>query len=284
MRLARQPFTVVAVLLVIALGIPLASDTPSAAATTLSFSPVRPIVGEYTWVRGKLSTRVVRPVRLQYYKSGTGWTVLPFKYQGDGALGRTFSGGSFRFRPRGVLPYRSFRVVAPRVRINGTWYAAQVSSARRLYAVRQTASARLVPAPIGQSKDTTVQGLTPVHASFSPVRRGRGVTLQRYSGGGWRNVGSSVQDTRGTATFNINTTYAQRYNHRVVAASYNGARYLPSAYSKALVKTLRFEDNFGGSTLSTKRWGYRQLGDRNPNGQRACAESSKSAVRVANGT
>ena len=284
MRLARQPLTAVAIVLVIALGIPLASDTPSAAATTLSFSPVKPIVGEYTWVRGRLSTGVVRPVRLEYYKSGDGWTVYPLRNQGDGALGRTFSGGYFRFRPRGAAPYRLLRVVAPRVQVNGRWYAAQVTSSRRLYAVRQTAALRLVPAPIGQAKNTTTTDLVPAHAVFSPIRAGRKAILQRFSGGSWRSVGTAAQNARGFATFNVPRASAETYNHRVVAASYNGAPYIKSAYSKVVIKTRRFRDEFSGSALDTAKWSHRQLGLRNPAGKRVCSEASRSAVQVANGT
>ena len=285
MRLARRPIAAITIVLTLALGIPLASDTPAAAATTLSFSPAQPMARELTWVRGRLATRVVRPVNLQYYKPGAGWTILPLRYQGDGALGRTFSGGYFRFRPRAIAPYRSWRVVAPRVRINGRTYSGIISTAKRMTTVAQSASIRLVPAPIGQLQNTTTTDAIPVNLAFRPIRRGRVVYLQRFVSGGWRKVVSGRQDARGYATFLINKNAATSYSHRAVAASYNGAGPAVSAGSgKLTIKTKRFADEFTGSALNTNKWGYRQLNERNPAGKRACSESSRNAVEVANGT
>ena len=280
MRRARQSFSKIAIVLILALGIPLAAESPSLAATTLSFAPVRPMAGEYTYIRGKLTTRVNRPVQLQYY-TGSRWARL--------ASSKTFwargTGGHFRFRPRAPIAVSSrlFRVFAPRVVINGSTYRYQYTSPRRMYTIRQAASLRVVPAPIGQAMDPRVTNLRPASARFSPIRRGRRVTLQRYSNGAWRFVTSRVQDGRGLATINIPASVAANYAHRVVAAPFNGAaaRISPVA-RRSTIRPRIFSEEFLGTALNRAKWNYRILGSRDAN-NRACSESSKQSVRVANG-
>ena len=270
MHRPRQPYVAAAVVLIIALGIPLAADTPAAARTALSVSPSNPVHKEYIRIRGRVTTANARPVRLQFYKSGAGWRNL--------ANGRSGSAGYFRFQTRAIGPSRVYRVVAPRVTINGRTYSAQVTRARRVYTVTPRSSVRLVPAPIGQSKSTTVGYLTPVNTAFTPARRGRTVYLQRYSRGAWRTIAKSAQDAGGRSTFNISTPYARNYYHRAVAATHNGATVVVSKGYYARIRQRRFVDDFRKSSLDTDKWGYRQVGLRH--GKRMCAESSRSAVSI----
>ena len=272
MRFARQPFVTIAVVLIVALGVPLLADAPADAQTRLLVSPHNPVHREFIAIRGSVTTANARPVRLQYYKSGVGWRNLDERRSGDA--------GYFRFRTRAIAPARTFRVVAPRVTIGGRTYSGQITRARRVETVRPTASVRLVPAPVGQSKSTTVKYLTPVHTAFTPARRGRPVFLQRYAEGAWRTVAESVQDSRGRSTFNIATAAARNHYHRAVAASFRGARYVVSKGYYARTRQLRFVDDFRTASLDPAKWSYRQVGTRNPAGHRACAESSRSAVSI----
>ena len=272
MSLTHRSVASVTVLLLVALGLPLIADTPAEAQTVLRVAPSDPVHKEYIFIRGRVSTQNARPVRLQFYKSGVGWRVL--------AKAKSGSAGYFRFRTRAIGPERVYRVVAPRAGGN----AREVTRARRVRTVTPRASIRLVPAPIGQAKNTTTRYLTPVNMAFKPARRGRVVKLQRYSSGAWRTIDSGVQNRRGYATFNINTKYARNYYHRAVAVTHNGASYVVSKGYYARTKQLRFRDDFSGTALDLNRWAYRQVGSRNPAGMRACSESSRSAVSVASGS
>ena len=275
-RRVGQPLSKIAIVLILALGVPLAAQAPVVAATALTFAPVRPIAGEYTYIRGKLTTRVNRPVQLQYF-TGSRWVRL--------ASSRTFSGGSFRFRPRAPITVTSrlFRVFAPRVVINGTTYRYQYSAQRRMYTIRQTASVRIVPAPIGQALNPAVSNLRPANMRFTPIRPGRRMTLQRSVSGSWRNVSSAVQDSKGLATINIPASTGANYAHRVVAAVHNGAvaKISPIAARSAMRPRI-FNEDFTGTALNRRKWNYRIEGSRDA-GNRRCAESADESVRVANG-
>ena len=275
-RLTRRPFAALAVLLVIALGVPLAADAPAVAATRLRVSPTNPIPREFVSLRGRLGTSVARPVRLQYYASG--WRNLATK--------KSARTGAFAFRTRAVKWSRKYRVVAPRVTINGRFYKFEKTPERVVRTVRPRRAMRLVPAQIGQAPATTTlsttAGLIPVATKFRPVRKGRVVTLQRYRSGAWRKVTAGRQNARGAVTFNIPIGAARNYKHRAVA-SYAGVA-LRVARRPISVGAPNFTDHFSGSTLNPNNWEYRQLGSRNPAGNRECAESSKSAVAVGGGT
>ncbi|HVM21620.1 MAG TPA: glycoside hydrolase family 16 protein [Egibacteraceae bacterium] len=245
----------------------------AAAAPALNVAPTNPVHREFIHLSGRFGTRVARPVRVQYY-NGNRWVGL--------TQGRTDNQGRFRLRTRAVAPSRLFRVVAPRATINGRTYKAARTANRRVRTVKPTAALRLVPAPVGQAKNTTTSNLTPAELRFRPVRAGRKVVLQRYRNGAWRNVASATQNRQGRAHFNIATSAARKFRHRAVTVKYRGAPAVRSQATTAVRKKLLFSDNFNGSALNTDKWGYRQLGLRNP-GSRQCAESSRSAVAVNNG-
>ena len=272
MRLARTPSVAVAVVLTIALGIPLLGDAPAEARTALTVAPGNPVHLEYIYIRGSVTTGNARPVRLQYYKPDVGWRNL--------SDGRSGPAGYFRFRTRAIAPQRTYRVVAPRVTINGRTYSGQITRARRVRTVQPSASIRLVPAPIGQARNITSTDLTPVNVAFRPIRRGRKVMVQRYARGAWRNVAYGVQNARGSATFNISTKYARNYYHRAVAASHNGASPVVSKGYYARTLRRRFNDDFRMSSLNLDKWKYRQHG-RRQGPYRYCSESNWRAVRPA---
>ena len=255
----------------IALGVPLAADAPAVAATRLRVSPTNPIPRESIAIRGSLSTRVSRPVKLQYYSSG--WRNIATK--------KSARTGAFAFRTRAVRGSRTYRVVAPRVRINGRTYKTEATPKRVVRTVRPVKRMRLVPAPVGQAPNTTATNLIPVATQFRPVRKGRVVTLQRYRSGAWRKVTAGRQNARGSVTFNIPVGAAQRYKHRAVA-SYAGVA-LRKARRPISVRPRTFNDNFSGTALDTNRWSYRTPGSRTGGG-RKCSESSSKSVSVADGT
>lgn len=119
--------------------------------------------------------------------------------------------------------------------------------------------------------------------TFSPVRRGRVVVVQRrVTGQPWATVVRARQDARGQVRFRRDDKRGLRpYVYRAFAAPRGG---LPRVYSNpesSKVWRLRFEDRFGGTTLDTAKWRYRNLGVRS--GSRLHAQSDRSAVRVGGG-
>ena len=119
--------------------------------------------------------------------------------------------------------------------------------------------------------------------TFSPVRPGRIVLVQRrVTGQSWQTVVRAREDARGQVRFIRDDKRGLRaYVYRAFAAPRGG---LPRVYSNPEASTawkLRFEDRFGGASLDTSKWGYRNLGVRE--GSRLHAQSDTSAVHVGGG-
>jgi beta-glucanase (GH16 family) len=146
-------------------------------------------------------------------------------------------------------------------------------------AVTRTASLRVVPAAVGQTKAGT-SGLTPFEAFFAPAQPGRPAVVQRLVSGVWKTVGKSAQDSRGRAVVFAKQPPAASY--RAVAPAYRGARAVVSRAVALPTWNLSFHDDFSGPGLDTSKWSYRQL-DVKPYGNRRCSQSRKSAVTVSGG-
>lgn len=119
--------------------------------------------------------------------------------------------------------------------------------------------------------------------SFSPVRTGRAVVVQRRAPGQrWDTVLRARQDARGQVSFVRDDKLGARpYTYRAFAAA--GAvlpRVLSNAASSAVWR-LAFEDRFGGASLDRAKWDYRHLGLLQ--GSRLHAQSDRSAVHVGGG-
>jgi beta-glucanase (GH16 family) len=119
--------------------------------------------------------------------------------------------------------------------------------------------------------------------TFSPVRKGRVVVVQRRAPGQtWHTVVRSRQDARGQVSFVRDDKRGVRpYAYRAFAAAQPG---LPRVFSNAessAVWRVAFEDGFGGTALDRSKWDYRLLGVRQ--GSRLHAQSDRSAVHVGGG-
>lgn len=278
MKLKMRRFVVAAVVLAVALGLPVVDAAPSHAGITLAVSIPRPIAGERVTLKGKFGTAVQRPVHLQYLKRSR-WVTLAKK--------TTASTGRFAFTTKVPGASRKFRAVAPRFVKNGRTYRKTTSDPRTVKTVRQTARLDLVRAPVAQAKGSYELGapsgidLTPGTATFTPVRAGRKVLIQRYAGGSWRTVREGTQNRRGAFAFRINRRSGA---HRAVTVARKGARAKASA--KVLQPSLtKWSDEFNDTNqLDTTKWAYRALGSRNEKGGRECSESSDKSVEVSEGT
>ena len=147
-------------------------------------------------------------------------------------------------------------------------------------ALQPTAELTFAPAPVGQSEDGTA-GLVPATARFTPAEEGAEVLLQRRGDDGWTDEATAEQDAAGVATFNVVVEPEKAAQFRVVLIDE-----LEAAGSEAVrvrIKEPAFDDDFDGNALDPDKWAHRQVGLRNPDGKRACAESAKSSVSVADG-
>jgi beta-glucanase (GH16 family) len=122
------------------------------------------------------------------------------------------------------------------------------------------------------------------NAQFWPVRHGRPVLVQRrLPGQSWHSVAELKENRAGVVHFTGPATSKGRpYSYRGVARPYRGAaRVFTTGVSSAEWKT-KFSDQFSGTALDTRRWGYRAPGQLSPTRTRAV--SSPSAVGVRDGS
>ena len=108
--------------------------------------------------------------------------------------------------------------------------AEQVTRATAATAVA-AASGRLVLRPV----ETVVGERVTARASFTPVRRGRPVLLQRLTGSRWAVVGSGRENDRGTVRFRVGTARAGTFQYRAVAPRHQGAARVTTATRRLTV-------------------------------------------------
>lgn len=120
-------------------------------------------------------------------------------------------------------------------------------------------------------------------ATFSPVRRGRVVVVQRRIGSqAWQTVARSRENARGQVRFvRDDKRGITPYTYRAVAGRWGGLPRIVSNVEASSAWKKRFEDRFGGTSLNRANWGYRALGHRG--GSRRHAQSDTSSVRVGGG-
>jgi beta-glucanase (GH16 family) len=125
-----------------------------------------------------------------------------------------------------------------------------------------------------------------VRASFTEPRVGRAVVVQRrVAGGRWTDAARRFESAGGTVRY-VGPGVSPRgaaYSYRVVAAAGHGERRAATRAVSPASWRLRFTDEFSGTSLDRRRWGYRQLGMYAPASDRACAASYRDAVAVSGG-
>lgn len=173
---------------------------------TVSVSPAVPIKRERFVVTDSLHKAGVRRVVLQR-KSGSRWVKV--------TSAKTDRGGRFTMASR-VTRATTFRVVAPRAKINGKGRAAVQLKAFRISTATQRASmVQVSPAATGQA--------LVFRARFSPARVGRAVALQKFVAPQWRTVATAVQSSTGTATLATTPDVVGRFSYRAIAVAARGA-------------------------------------------------------------
>jgi outer membrane protein assembly factor BamB len=179
------------------------------AAPRLTASPSSAIVREKVRLRGKLPPPARRPAVLQR-KKGSTWVKVRSV--------RTTAKGKFSFVTKARPRTTTYRVTAP-----ATNAAPSVKTPKRaVTTVPQTVTFTMAAsvAPGAEAK---------VSASFTPVRPGRAVQLQRQSGGSWLVVDSGTEGSAGTAILRADTDTIGNGTYRVVALPYAGAAAAVSA-------------------------------------------------------
>lgn len=179
------------------------SDKAAESAATLEISPARPMKGERTVFRGKLSGKG-RPVALQQQVNGR-WSVV------DRA--KVSKKGTYRLKAK-VRKKSKFRVQAPASHGRKAWS----SGVRKVRIAQQKAVVTGVEAPFAIGFRRTVT------AQVSPVRKGRTVALQRRTGGKWKDVATATTDSNGVARPRYQGTTAGKADYRVVAGAFRGAK------------------------------------------------------------
>jgi len=147
--------------------------------------------------------------------------------------------------------------------------------------VKQSVTADLLPPIVqpGPRPAAADAAKAVVSARVTPAEKGREVTLQSRSGGGWKSAGTAETNPLGTADFTVDQQPDTTY--RVVVT---GAGDLPDVTSEPVddVWLYAFSDEFDGTALDEAQWFYRGA-EYNVEGYRACSKGSPDAAEVSAG-
>ncbi len=180
---------------------------------SISVDRTRPIARESVSFRGAVAGPTRRVV-LQRAGNGHWHTIVK---------GRTAKRGGYRFSIRAAhLPTQRYRVVAPTARRQGRVLRTTRSRAVTLRLVGQTARLS-APATATQGEAFGVTG------TFTPVRRGRRVVLQRYDEDDWTTIQTGVQPRSGRLSFPVVPMRSGTIRYRVAAAAHAGAAAIGSS-------------------------------------------------------
>lgn len=159
--------------------------TPATAvvATSLVVRNPTPVVGETSVLSGRLPTRFVRAVRIQY-RSGVQWR--------NAVTVKASVTGTYTWSAKATTS-RTYRAYAPAVTHRRKAYGPAVSASRALAPVTQG----------GSLANATPAGASPaaLTATFRPARPGRPVSLQAHIDGSWTPVATTRQTETGRASF-----------------------------------------------------------------------------------
>lgn len=163
-------------------------------------------------IQGEVRSGFARPIQLQR-KEAKGWRTI--------SSGRTAVNGSFRFTASTAASSVTLRAFLPRASYRGRVFAQLGTSQTVVRTVSQTAGLAISDAVAGRA-------MTAV-ASSTPVRPGRGVELQKLSGGSWRTIASGAVGSTGRGTFRPQESTAGTYTYRTLMSGWNGAGRMGSA-------------------------------------------------------
>ena len=137
------------------------------------------------------------------------------------------------------------------------------------------------PALIGQTETET--DLAAATARVSPPSEGIDVVLQQREDDGWDRVSTAATDADGLAVFYLPPgPPGEPARFRALVRPDEGDP-LMSEDVRFVHRAPLWADEFDGDELDEEKWEYRQVGLRNPEGNRTCAESDPSSVSVADG-
>lgn len=185
-----------------------AAAPPAAPAT----DGTRPMKQETFTVRGKIGTKVSRPVVLQVWRSGA------WKNQ---ARGKTTRKGTYSFKLSTSANSVKVRVVAARTRIHGKTYRKVISRSRVIRTTGQKVS-------VSASSIMAVGKASAVVAKIDPIREARPILLQANSGSGWTTVSTARSNAYGAVDFTFTPSAAGTISLRAVMAAWHNT---PAAIS-----------------------------------------------------
>jgi len=197
----------------------------SSAATEGGWISVRPnpIVAEYITVRGALPSKVKRPVRLQR-NSSNGWFTV--------TKGHTTNAGAFALPTRSpfIQTTTAYRVVAPRVAINGRAWPAVTTPVVKT----RTHPQHFYDYPQSYA---LVGRKARIDAYAYPARPGRPVVLkQRHRDGSYTVAARTDEDTDGHATLYVTRDTVGDLSLKAQVVAWHGAasvaRFLSVHFSK----------------------------------------------------
>lgn len=189
-----------------------------ATVNTVTVTPTTPMPQEKFTISQSLKKKGSRPATLQR-RAGSKWVTI--------AKTKSKSSGSVRFTAS-LSSSASLRVVAPKATVKGKRLPKITLPTFRVSTAKQSAAMSL------PSSGVTGQALV-AQVRFLPVRAGRAVELQQYTGSQWVRVASGVQDATGRAKLGVAPKTAGTLQFRAVAAAYRGAPAIVTASAKATI-------------------------------------------------
>jgi alpha-tubulin suppressor-like RCC1 family protein len=189
-----------------------------ATVNTVTVTPTAPMPQEKFTVSQSLNKKGSRPATLQR-RAGSKWVTI--------AKTKSQSSGSVRFTAS-LSSSANLRVVAPKATVKGKRLPKITLPTFRVSTAKQSAVMSL------PSSGVTGQALV-AQVRFLPVRAGRAVELQQYTGSQWVRVASGVQDTAGRAKLGVAPKTAGTLQFRAVAAAYRGAPASVTVSAKATI-------------------------------------------------
>jgi beta-glucanase (GH16 family) len=199
-----------------------------------------------------------RPVELQT-RVGKKWHKVTTTH--------TDADGQFTFAVTVAPDPAQYRVSAADYLASAHEYAAAQSDPVTVTAAATGGQLTLAVAPIAQSRSGT-KDLTPGTATFSPVRRGAPVRIQRQTDNGWVDVLSGAQDASGSFNFAVHAIGPDGpYSFRALSTPAGGAP-IVSATATSMNWTMTFNNDFDGDAADNT---FGTIGPDGHGGSRSCS-------------
>ncbi|QGG40678.1 hypothetical protein GEV26_04470 [Aeromicrobium yanjiei] len=188
----------------------------SAAVAPLAVSPSQPVQGKTFTLKGTVTPKFARPVRLQRYVGGR-WTTA--------RTTKSTSSGRYSFTYRSSASSLTFRTHVPKAKRNGKGhtYSSQKSAKLVVRPVRPAQPARpapkpvVTPAPASTSLTlTTAPGGTVSAEVVSTPAAGRRVEIHRLDGDAWVTDASAPHHASGRTTVSFDAPTPGEHEYRAV--------------------------------------------------------------------